>query len=169
MMNGNYFLTNLMRFCLLLSLQIAVFSRIDFFGITAFPYILFIILYPVNANRYSFLFASFLLGITMDMFLDSGGVHTTSCLIIAFFRDYIFKISFGLIFQYQVIKIKNLPLREQFISVGLITVMHHIILFVSETFTIDLLVENALRIVCCIVLTLIFNLLIINLFKSSER
>jgi len=161
---------NLIRFCLLLSLQIALFCRIDFFGITAFPYILFIILYPVNTNRYGFLFASFLLGLTMDMFLDSGGIHTASCLIITFFREYIFKISFGLSFQYQIIKISASSLREQFIFVGLMTVIHHIIMFLLETvFAIDLLVENTLKIVCSIILTLVFNILIINLFKSSQR
>jgi len=168
-MNGSYFLMNITRFCLLLFLQIVVFCRIDFLGIVAFPYILFLILYPVNANRYGFLFASFLLGITMDMFLDSGGVHTASCLIIAFFRNYIFKISFGLSFQYQIIKISASSLREQFIFVGLMTVIHHMIMFFLETFTIDLFVENILKIVCSIILTVIFNLLIINLFKSSDR
>jgi len=159
-----------MRFFLLLSLQIAAFCRIDFFGITAFPYILFIILYPVNTNRYGFLFASFLLGLTMDMFLDSGGIHTASCLIIAFIREPIFKVSFGLSFQYQVIKINISSLREQFISVGLMTVIHHIIMFLLETFfAIDLFVENILKTVCCIILTIVFNLLIINLFKASEK
>jgi cell shape-determining protein MreD len=41
------------------------------------PYLLFIILYPVNGNRSGLLITSFLLGLTMDVFSNSG---TRRCL-----------------------------------------------------------------------------------------
>jgi hypothetical protein len=48
-------LTNIARFILLLLAQVLIFNRIDFLGfINPFPYILFIILYPVNGNKMGF-------------------------------------------------------------------------------------------------------------------
>ena len=38
-----------------------------------FPYILFIILYPVNGNKTALLASSFMLGLFLDMFTNSGG------------------------------------------------------------------------------------------------
>jgi len=160
---------NFLRFCIFVSLQIAVFSRIDIFSTNAFPYILFIILYPVNTNRYGFLFASFLLGITIDMFLDSGGIHTTSCLIITFFRENLFRISFGRSYQYQIIKINSSTFKEQLTFVALLTIVHHIILFYLEAFSLELFTKNLFKLLVSIILTTSLSLLIINLFKSYRR
>ena len=80
-------LGNITRFILLLTAQILIFNRIDLFGfINPFPYILFIILYPVNGNKSGLLAASFLLGLLMDMFWNSGGVHAAACLVLAYYR-----------------------------------------------------------------------------------
>ena len=93
-------LFNIARFILLLVAQVVIFNNFNFFGyINPYPYILFIILYPVNGNKYSLLLASFLLGLTMDLFCNSGGVHAASCLLLAYFRPLIFKFSFGLSYE----------------------------------------------------------------------
>ena len=87
---------NIARFILLLAAQVLIFNRIDLFGfINPFPYVLFIILYPVNGNKSGLLVASFLLGLLMDMFWNSGGVHAAACLVLAYYRPAIFKFSFG--------------------------------------------------------------------------
>jgi hypothetical protein len=50
----------------------------NFLGfIMPLPYLLFIILYPVNGNRSGLLITSFL-GLTMDVFSNSGGVHAAA-------------------------------------------------------------------------------------------
>ncbi len=56
-------LVNISRFIVLLALQIIIFNNMNFLGyISPFPYILFIILYPVNGNKTALVVASFLLG-----------------------------------------------------------------------------------------------------------
>jgi rod shape-determining protein MreD len=88
---------NISRFVLLLLAQVLLFNQLDLFGfVNPFPYILFIILYPVNGNKTALLVSSFFLGLIMDMFWNSGGVHAASCLILAYIRPSIFKFSFGL-------------------------------------------------------------------------
>ena len=69
-------LVNISRFIVLLALQIIIFNNMNFLGyISPFPYILFIILYPVNGNKTALVVASFLLGLVMDMFNNVHGMY----------------------------------------------------------------------------------------------
>ena len=127
---------NWSTFILLLMAQVLIFNRINLFGyINPFPYILFIILYPVNGNRYGLLVSSFFLGIIMDMFSNSGGVHAASCLILANYRPYIFKFSFGLSYEYQTVKLNDVLTPERFSFILIAVVLHHFILFILEIFS----------------------------------
>ena len=77
-------ITNIARFILLLAVQVVIFNRINLFGyINPYPYILFILLYPVNGNKAGLLLSSFFLGLIVDMFLNSGGVHAAACVTLA--------------------------------------------------------------------------------------
>lgn len=164
------FLLNIVRFFLLLFMQIAVFDNIELFGyITPYPYILFIILYPVNSNRYGLLFWSFLLGLTMDMFSNSGGIHTTACLVLAYFRHHIFRVSFGLSYEYQTIKINSSSVQEQLVFVSFSVLVHHLVLFLLEAFNFNLFGYALLKTLLSGVFTVIFSVLIINLFKSTKK
>ena len=101
-------LFNITRFILLLAVQVVIFNNFNFLGyINPFPYILFIILYPVNGNKYGLLAASFFLGLIMDLFCNSGGVHAAACLTLAYFRPSIFKFSFGLSYEYQTVRLND--------------------------------------------------------------
>ena len=113
-MNSALFL-NIFRFILLLAVQIIIFNNMNFLGyISPYPYILFIILYPVNGNKSGLLAASFFLGLIMDLFSNSGGIHTTACIILAYYRPYLFKFSFGLSYEYQTIKLNDVLTPERF-------------------------------------------------------
>ena len=73
-------ISNIIRFFGLIVAQVLIFNHINFTGtINPYPYILFVLLYPVNNNRTLFIFLSFLLGLTVDMFSDSGGIHAAAC------------------------------------------------------------------------------------------
>ncbi len=163
-------LYNLARFILLLAAQILIFNNINFLGyINPFPYILFIILYPVNGNKFGLLAASFLLGLLMDMFLNSGGVHATSCLVLAFFRPSLFKFSFGLSYEYQTVRLNDVLTPERFSFLLLAVVLHHIVLFILEIFTINFFLNIIVRTLISTLFTLIISILIIYLIKPNKR
>lgn len=163
-------LNNLARFILLLAAQILLFNNINFLGyINPFPYILFIILYPVNGNKYGLLAASFFLGLLMDMFLNSGGVHATACLVLAYFRPSIFKFSFGLSYEYQTVRLNDVLTPERFSFLLIAVVLHHIILFILEIFTINFFLNIIVRTLVSTLFTLIISLLIIYLIKPNKR
>jgi rod shape-determining protein MreD len=163
-------LENSARFILLLAAQVLIFNRIDLFGyINPFPYILFIILYPVNGNKSGLLLASFFLGILMDMFCNSGGVHAAACIVLAYFRPSIFKFSFGLSYEYQTVKLNDILTPERFSFILIAVVIHHSVLFILEVFKISLLIDILLRTVLSTLFTIITCIIIIYIIKPGKR
>jgi hypothetical protein len=168
-MNSALFV-NIFRFLLLLAVQIIVFNNMNFLGyISPFPYVLFIILYPVNGNKFGLLFASFLLGIIMDMFSNSGGIHTTACLILAYYRPYLFRFSFGLSYEYQTVKLNDVLTPERFSFILLSVVIHHFVLFILEAFKISFILDILIRTLFSTIFTIIICIIIIYIIKPNKR
>jgi len=168
-MNSALF-ANIFRFLLLLAIQIIVFSNLNFFGyVNPYAYILFIILYPVNSNKTGLLVASFFLGLIMDMFSNSGGIHTTACLLLAYYRPYLFKFSFGLSYEYQTVRLNDVLTPERFSFIVLSVLIHHIVLFTLEAFKISFFFDILLRTIFSTVFTIIICIIIIYLIKPNRR
>ncbi len=168
-MNSTLFV-NIFRFILLLTAQIIIFNNMNFLGyISPFPYILFIILYPVNGNKFGLLFASFLLGLILDMFSNSGGIHAAACVILAYYRPYLFRFAFGLSYEYQTIKLNDVVTPERFSFILLSVVIHHSILFILETFRISFFWDILLRTLLSSIFTILLCLIVIYLTKPNRR
>ena len=167
---NNALILNIVRFIFLLAAQIVIFNNIDLFGyINPYPYLLFILLYPVNSNRAGLLIASFLLGLSVDMFTNSGGIHAASCLILAYVRPVFFKFAFGLSYEYQTIKINDRLSPERFTFIFISILTHHFILFILEYFKFTFILEASLRTIVTTIFTLIISIIIIYLFKPNKR
>lgn len=163
-------IVNFFRFILLLAIQIIVFNNMNFYDyISPFPYILFIILYPVNGNKTALLASSFVLGLLLDMFTNSGGVHATACLILAYFRPFIFKFSFGLSYEYQTVKLNDVLTPERFSFLLVAILLHHIVLFTLEAFEFSFILEVLLRTLLSSAFTLLLSITIIYLIKPNKR
>ncbi len=168
-MNSTLFV-NIFRFVFLLAIQIVIFNNMTFLGfIMPLPYILFIILYPVNANKSGLLLASFLLGLTMDLFSNSGGIHTTACLVLAYYRPYIFKFSFGVSYEYQTIKLNDSITPERFSFILIAAVIHHFVLFILEAFQISFFWDILIRTILSTIFTIISCIIIIYITKPNKR
>ncbi len=168
-MNSNLII-NIFRFILLLAAQIIIFNNMHLFGfISTFPYLLFIILYPVDGNKMGLIGAAFMLGIIMDMFCNSGGVHAASCLMLAYFRPAIFKFSFGLSYEYQTIRINDVLTPERFSFILISVVIHHFTLFVLEVFKLSNLWDIFLRTISSTIFTIIVCIILIYMFKPGKR
>lgn len=142
----------------------------NFLGyISPFPYILFIILYPVNGNKSGLVVASFLLGLIMDMFSNSGGIHATACLVLAYFRPAIFKFAFGLSYEYQTVKLNDVLTPERFSFILLSVVIHHFTLFILEAFQFSFIFDILIRTLLSTVFTIIICIIIIYLIKPNKR
>jgi rod shape-determining protein MreD len=168
-MNSSLFF-NIARFFILLIIQIVVFNNINLFGfISPFPYVLFIILYPVNGNKSGLLIASFFLGIILDMFSNSGGIHTAACITLAYFRPAVFKFAFGVSYEYQTIKLNDSLTPERFSFILVSVLLHHAILFVLEAFQFSLIWDILVRTILSSIITIIICIILIYLIKPNKR
>lgn len=164
------FLSNSARFILLLATQITIFNNIDFLGyINPFPYILFIILFPVNGNKSILVLSSFFIGIIIDLFCNSGGVHAASCLLLAYVRPIIFKFSFGLSYEYQTVRLNDVLTTERFSFILISVIIHHFSLFLLEVFQLNFLWDILLRTLLSTIFTTIICIVLIYIFKPSKR
>ncbi|WP_299890243.1 rod shape-determining protein MreD [uncultured Lacinutrix sp.] len=154
------------RFIVLLLVQVLILSHINFMGyINPYLYILFIILFPIKNNRLIFILLSFLLGLLIDMFLDSGGIHAAASVTIAFIRPAALKFSFGAVYEHQAVKFSSIDFGQRITYITILTVIHHFILFSLEIFNfskIILVLKNTLfssifTIILCVLVTIIFS------------
>jgi rod shape-determining protein MreD len=134
-MQNNEYLVNTVRFIVLVLVQVLLLNNIDLFGyIVPYLYILFIIVFPFTGSKSLLIFLSFLLGLSIDIFSDSGGVHAAACSFIAFARPVFLKFSFGVSYEYNMVKISKAPMGERITYISLMVFLHHLLLFSLEIF-----------------------------------
>ncbi|MDA7706680.1 MAG: rod shape-determining protein MreD [Flavobacteriaceae bacterium] len=166
---NNIVLRIILSFIGLVLLQVLVCSNINFLGeINPYVYVIFIILYPVTNNRLLFIFLSFFIGYTVDIFLDSGGVHAAASVAIAYIRPLFLKFSFGAAYDYQSIKFSNIDFSRRLIYFLLLIVIHHLILFSLVVFDKTKAVLILQQTVYSSSFTLILSLLFSSLFSRKE-
>jgi hypothetical protein len=161
---------NILRFILLLAIQVAVLNRLDLFGfLNPYPYILFILLYPVNGNKALLLVSAFFMGLLVDMFLNTGGPHAAASVTLAFLRPAFFKFSFGVSYEYQTIKINDRLSPERFSFILISVVTHHLILFLLEVFRFNLILTALLHTLYTTLFTLVICIITIYLVKPAKQ
>lgn len=80
-------LVSLVRFILLVFLQVFLLKNIALYNLsTPFLYILFILLLPFEIPNLLLFVLSFILGLTIDMFYDTPGLHAAACTVLALVR-----------------------------------------------------------------------------------
>ncbi|MDH3652103.1 MAG: hypothetical protein OEQ53_20620 [Saprospiraceae bacterium] len=88
---------NIGRLILLVLLQVLIFKQLTI-GWTQFNYIqviiypLFLMLLPINIGKGWLLVIAFALGLIIDMFYDSPGVHASACLFTGLLRPFILQV-----------------------------------------------------------------------------
>ncbi|GAA4279704.1 rod shape-determining protein MreD [Gaetbulibacter aestuarii] len=129
---------NTIRFIVLLLVQVIFFNNINFLGyINPYVYILFVAFYPVKSNRLLFMLTCFLLGLMVDMFLDTGGIHAAASVTVAYARPVILKFAFGVMYENQKIKFSTLDIGSITVYIALLVLIHHFVLFYLEIFSIS--------------------------------
>ena len=104
-------------------------------------YILFVFLYPVEKEKTTFLVLSFLLGLFVDFFSNSGGINAAATLLIAYIRlPILHLIQNKTEFDYLLFNIKKLNIIQALVYIFSLTFIHHLVVFILEFYkTQDLL------------------------------
>jgi rod shape-determining protein MreD len=122
----------------LVLLQVLVLNNILFLGwINPFIYILFILLIPFETPGWLLLLTAFGLGISIDSFSNTPGLHTSATVAMAYLRPYVLR----LIAPREGYEPGTFP-RMHYFGFGwflkysaILVLAHHIILFSVEAFT----------------------------------
>lgn len=79
-------------FIICLELQVLLFDRIYFSGyLNIYFYVLFILLLPIQTSRSLGMLLAFVLGISVDMFSNTPGMHASAAVFMAFLRPSILR------------------------------------------------------------------------------
>ena len=166
---NNQLVLNIARFIFLLIIQLLICNNILLFDlINPYIYIIFILIYGINSERWMVLLSSFFLGLVIDVFTNTGGAHATACLLIAFFRPLILQSCFGLNYVHQNLKINNADFKGLFLYVTTMCFAHHLILFTLEVFDFKHIQYILLQTLFSSLFSIVIILISLSLFLNKK-
>lgn len=161
---------NIGRFLFLLLLQVIVLNQINFLKfINPMVYVLWVILFPIRKSKTLLLISSFLLGLSIDFFSDSGGIHAAALTLVAFIRLPILKAVLGKSdFDYLLFNIRSISFLKAFIFIGNIILIHHLVVFSLEYFNFNEFYEIIQKVIIASLATIVIGVLGIILFTKKR-
>ncbi|MBL4709351.1 MAG: rod shape-determining protein MreD [Flavobacteriales bacterium] len=124
-------------FMLFVLIQVFVLNNVQFSGtVNPFLYILFVLWLPIDLNKFMVLGISFLLGLSVDVFSDTLGMHTSAMVFLAFIRPYVLRFLAPRdgYEGSQIPSIGNLGFTWFLTYATICTFLHHFFLFFVEVF-----------------------------------
>lgn len=167
----NEIIRNIVRFAILVGIQVLVIKNIELGRfINPFIYVLFIIGLPFETPKWLLLFSAFAMGITVDLFYDTAGMHAAACVFIAYLRPGLLKLfsprdgyEFG---TQPTIQYLGIP---WFLSYsGILILLHHLILFYIEVFRFSEFFSTFFRVIVSSVFTVLLVVISQYLFHRKK-
>lgn len=152
----------ILQFFVLLVLQLLLFNNIEFSGyINPYVYVLFFLLLPFTFSKALMLILGLVMGLVVDLFMGTPGVHTTATVFIAFIRPGVLKF----IAPHDGYDPNTLPRisymgLEWFIKYTfIIVIIHHVVLFYVEVFSFAHFFHTLLKVILSSVFSCTFIIL----------
>ena len=169
---NNVLTRNIILFVVLVLLQVGVLNQVQLGGfINPYLYILFIILLPIGTPGWLTLVLSFALGISIDMFCNSPGIHASATVFAGFMRTFLLA-SMMPRETTEPTDIPNIRLfgTSWFLKYSLMMVIiHHVFLFLVEAFKFNSLHLILWRALLSIVFTMLLIVLSQFLFTRNNK
>lgn len=164
----NKFIKYTILFVLLVLVQVLLLNNVKIFGIGAFLYVYFILVFPTSVSNKLFLPICFLLGLSIDVFLNTYGVHAAACTAVAFFRPFIIKrtIQFDEIDSLNELTFKILKRNNYVLYALILILLHHFILFALQAFSVNLILLVLWKTILSTIFTFIL-LMVVQMVKSK--
>lgn len=169
---NNVLVRNIVLFVVLVLFQAGVLNQVQLGGfINPYLYILFVILLPVGTPGWLVLMLSFGMGISIDMFCNSPGIHTSATVFAGFMRTFLL----ASLMPRETIEPTDIPNIRLF-GTGwflkyslMMVVIHHVFLFLVEAFKFSSLHLILWRALLSIVFTMLLIILSQFLFTRSNK
>ncbi len=157
-------------FILLVLIQVFVLNNIQFSGyVNPYLYILFIITLPMSVKVEWSMLLAFLLGLSVDIFSNTIGMHAFACVLIAFLRPIIIKFfcSADTLKNLGEVNVRSIGTSSFVKYVVAMTLVHHIALFIIDTLSFGSFWFLFFRILYSSIFTILL-ILGIEMFKKSR-
>jgi hypothetical protein len=162
----------IIRFVVLVLFQVLVINHIRLGGyVHPYIYMIFIMLLPFSTPKWQLLVLGFALGLTVDLFTGTLGLHAGATTMMAFCRPRIIKLIYGTL-KFENIHEPNLNqldgmwfLRYVFCMVF----VHHFMLFFMESFSFHLFGQVLLRILFSVPVSVFLIMMILYIFKTDRK
>lgn len=168
----NKTLLNIIRFVALILFQVFVVNNIRLGGyVHPYVYIIFIMLLPINIPNWQLLVLGFFLGLAVDFFGGTPGLHAGASTFMAFCRPYILNLLSGHQ-KYENVQEPNLGQQGGlwFIKyTSCMVIVHHLFLFLAESFSFKLFGQVLLRILISAPVSIFLIIMILYIFKSDKK
>src|SRR5215210_7585961 len=128
---------NIIRFILFIFTQVFVLNQIPPLHHLANPYIyfLFILWLPFKIGRKNLMLLALALGLCLDYFTKTPGLHAAPCILIAYLRPFIINLLIpheGAETNYEEPSFRSMGFASYFIYATVLTLVHHTFLFFLE-------------------------------------
>jgi rod shape-determining protein MreD len=169
-MNSKLILINILRWFLLLFIQIILLRNLSFYNLaTPFIYVLFLLLLPFGMPNILLYLIAFGTGLTLDAFYDTLGVHASACVVLAFVRIQFISISVNRDgFDEPEPTLGNMGFKWFSIYSLLCIFSHHLVFFLLEAFKISELSYTLMRCLTSGIFTWLIIILIEFLFYNRR-
>ncbi len=160
---------NIIRFILFILVQVFVLNQIPPLHHLINPYIyfLFILWLPFQMGRRTLMLLAFALGLCLDYFTKTPGLHAAPCVLIAYLRPFVINILIpqeGADTNYEEPSIKSMGFAPYFTYAAILTFMHHAFLFLLEAlqfagfwyFIFKTLLSSAISLLLILIVELLF-------------
>ena len=162
----------IIRFVVLVLLQVLVINHIRLGGyVHPYIYMIFIMLLPFSTPKWQLLVLGFALGLTVDLFTGTLGLHAGATTLMAFCRPSIIKLVSGNQ-KFENITEPNLGQLGGiwFFRYALCMVfIHHLALFFLVLFSFRLIGQVMLRILLSVPVSIFLIMMILFIFKTEKR
>ena len=162
----------IIRFIVLVLFQVLVINHIRLGGyVHPYIYLIFIMLLPFSTPNWQLLVLGFALGLTIDLFTGTPGLHAGATTLMAFCRPSIIKLVSGNL-KFENIEAPNLGQLGGiwFFRYAICMVLvHHFALFLLESFSFRLIGQVLLRILLSVPVSLFLIMMILYIFKSEKK
>jgi len=147
---------NIFRFVVVILFQVLVMDNVMINGyMIPYIYLLFILLMPFETPRWVQLLSGFALGLAMDLFTGTHGMHTAATVLVAFVRPYLL----GLLAPRDGYEPETFPRIHYYGLLWflkytvLIVLIHHLALFYLEVFQLKFFFSTLLRVILSTILS----------------
>lgn len=169
---GKSVLNYIILFLVLITSQIVIFNNICLFNVAIpFLFIYLIIRLPLSLSPNIVMSISFGIGLIIDIFSDTQGMHALACTIVAFLRR-------GILRLYVIreddiadgeVSIKSIGYFTYFKYLLTIVLLYCILIFCIEAFTFFNVLQLILRIICSTILSFILILGIERILNKKRE